>query len=72
MESSMEWGPIPAVSVDLCHPCSTAAATRCQSPPGLRGPTGIKIQFEYGDSSWSEASFERVEDAIAFLRRFRR
>lgn len=38
----------------------------------LRRPTGIKIQFDYGDNSWSEATFERVEDAIAFLRRFRK
>ncbi|HJU69054.1 MAG TPA: Clp protease N-terminal domain-containing protein [Gemmatimonadaceae bacterium] len=34
-------------------------------------PTGIKIQIEYEGNRWSEASFERVEDAIAFLRRFR-
>jgi ATP-dependent Clp protease ATP-binding subunit ClpC len=32
---------------------------------------GLTIQIDYEDNSWSTISFEQVDDAIAFLRRFK-
>ena len=44
------------------------------APPDVstaRRPTGFRIQVDYEGGTWSMDTFERVEDAIGFLRRFR-